>query len=110
MDALRVAGVLGAVGVLAGAFGAHGLKNVEGITDARIDMVKTGATYQLVHAVAIGALGRHSPRAALAWTAGTVLFSGSLYAYGLTGHKKFGAVAPIGGSLFVVGWIILALA
>jgi uncharacterized membrane protein YgdD (TMEM256/DUF423 family) len=72
-------------------------------------MVKTASQYNLVHAVAVGALGRGHPKAALAWGLGTVLFSGSLYAYGYTGEKKLGMIAPIGGSLLIAGWIILAL-
>jgi uncharacterized membrane protein YgdD (TMEM256/DUF423 family) len=51
MNYVSVAGWLGALGVAAGAFGAHGLKKVDGITDQRINMFSTGAHYQMIHAV-----------------------------------------------------------
>merc|ERR1712137_1536996 len=108
MDHIRLAGLLGALGVAAGAFGAHGLK---ARTDdaSRLQMFSTAAQYQMVHAIAIGALGARSPRAMMAWAAGTTLFSGSLYLYGYTGNKKFGMIAPIGGTLFIAGWVLLML-
>ena len=84
MDYIRMAGVMGVVGVAAGAFGAHGLQGVDGMTDRRLSMFKTGADYLLLRkfcskpifeieinlnpfsfsdAVAVGALGKYSPRA-----------------------------------------------
>lgn len=108
----RVAGVMGAVGVLLGAFGAHGLKNV--VTDAHLlDVWETAAKYQLVHAVAIGLVAAHPRRPAAAGAAfvvGTVLFSGSLYLMTLTGVRALGAITPFGGVAFVAGWIALAVA
>lgn len=109
MDFTRVAGVLGGLGVAAGAFGAHGLKGVAGVTEPRIAAFATGAHYQVLHAVAVGALAAKSPRAALLWSIGTAVFSGSLYLYGYTGNKTFGMVAPIGGTLLIAGWVALAL-
>jgi uncharacterized membrane protein YgdD (TMEM256/DUF423 family) len=108
MNFVQISGILGATGVALGAFGAHGLKKKADMTPERLGMFNTASHYQLLHAVAVGALGHHSARAAYLWVAGTVLFSGSLYAYGFTGEKKFGMIAPIGGTLFIAGWVALA--
>ena len=109
MNFVQISGILGGLGVVFGAFGAHGLKNKEGMTEQRLQMFSTGAHYQMIHAVAIGALGHKCPKAAWAWIGGSLLFSGSLYLYGYTGTKTFGMIAPIGGTLFIVGWAALAL-
>ena len=92
------------VAVAAGAFGAHALKT--SLTTGALTTFETAARYQLFHALAllvvVGLLDRpHHPavrRAAWAFLAGTVLFSGSLYALALTGHRWLGAVTPLGGA------------
>ena len=104
------------VAVAAGAFGAHALR--ARLSPELLAVFETGARYQMYHAVAMiaaawaavqwpGAL----PRAA-GWlfAAGTVLFSGSLYALALSGVRWLGAVTPLGGVAFLAGWICLALA
>jgi uncharacterized membrane protein YgdD (TMEM256/DUF423 family) len=90
-----------------GAFGAHALK-------ARLepDMLaafEIGVRYQVYHALALLLLAaiRGPNKAAWCFTAGIVVFSGSLYVLALTGVRKWGAVTPIGGLLFLAGWLIL---
>mmetsp|Transcript_5843 Transcript_5843/g.14242 ORF Transcript_5843/g.14242 Transcript_5843/m.14242 type:complete len:123 (+) Transcript_5843:189-557(+) len=110
---LRVAGFSGALAVGLGAFGAHGLK--ARVTDAALLKVwDTGAQYHLVHSLGIGLAavsnnGRPSPLAAACFAGGIVLFSGSLYTITLTGNRKLGMVAPIGGLAYMAGWTMLAL-
>jgi uncharacterized membrane protein YgdD (TMEM256/DUF423 family) len=114
--ALFAAGAIsGAIGVAAGAFGAHGLKGR--LPPELLAAFETGARYQLVHAVAILAAAWAATRfgASAAWggwllVAGTVLFSGSLYLMALTGAHRLGLVTPVGGVAFIAGWIVLAVA
>jgi uncharacterized membrane protein YgdD (TMEM256/DUF423 family) len=106
------AGFLGATGVGAGALGAHALRGT--LPPEMLDVWKTATLYQLVHTVALLALsftpGSRSPRgAAMAFVAGVPLFSGSLYALALGGPRWLGAVAPLGGSLMVAGWLLVGL-
>jgi uncharacterized membrane protein YgdD (TMEM256/DUF423 family) len=98
----------GLVGVAAGAFGAHALK--ARLTPDLLAIFETGA--RLV--AAAWAAGRFTGAAA-SWAgwlfvAGTVLFSGSLYALALTGVRGLGAVTPVGGVAFLAGWAALAVA
>jgi uncharacterized membrane protein YgdD (TMEM256/DUF423 family) len=82
-----------------------------------LDVFETGARYQLVHAVAllaVAALLARGPSRVLAagaalFVAGTVLFSGSLYALALSGTRTWGAVTPFGGLCLLGGWIALAV-
>jgi len=118
MDRLFFAmGALSAcLGVAAGAFGAHALK--DRLDAAALATFETGARYHMVHAfgllAAAWAVARWpGPQAAWAgwlFAAGTVVFSGSLYALSLTGVRSLGAVTPIGGVLFLAGWLCLAWA
>jgi len=103
----------GASGVLLGAFGAHALR---GHLDApAMGWWQTAVQYQLWHALAL-ALAVHAGRdragrvAVVASAIGIVLFSGSLYAMALGAPRWFGAITPLGGVGFIVGWIALALA
>lgn len=112
----RIAGVMGALGVLLGAFGAHGLKDFLAARHLPEEATKllevwnTGARYHLVHAVAIAACATHPrPTAPVAlFVAGTVLFAGSLYLMALTDVRVLGAVTPFGGVCFIAGWVALA--
>jgi uncharacterized membrane protein YgdD (TMEM256/DUF423 family) len=108
----KIAGVLGALGVALGAFGAHGLK--DRVTDPHLlEVWRTGAHYHLIHAVALLAVASHPSRpAAAGWlfVVGIALFSGSLYAMTLTGVRWLGAITPLGGVAFIVGWLVLAFA
>lgn len=116
---LLLSGVMGFLGVALGAFGAHGLKKaLAGKSDEaqRIAWWQTGAQYHLIHALAIGlaavAGGHATAGAAAGWLflGGIALFSGSLYAMTLTGIRALGAVTPLGGLLFLGGWIAIGLA
>jgi uncharacterized membrane protein YgdD (TMEM256/DUF423 family) len=110
---IRLAGALGFLGVALGAFGAHGLR--DRLPPGMLDVYKTGVLYHLLHAVALlavalGAERLARPRAvATLWTAGVVVFSGSLYALAITGVTTLGAVAPLGGLLLMAGWVTLAI-
>jgi uncharacterized membrane protein YgdD (TMEM256/DUF423 family) len=106
----RLGALSGASGVLLGAFGAHALKARVGEGSPLLATWSTAAQYQLLHAGAIlVASSAKRPAASAMFFAGTVLFSGSLYALVLTGIKPFGAVAPIGGALLAGGWLALLL-
>ncbi len=109
-----LAGLNGFLAVALGAFGAHGLeKALQGLADSdkRLDWWHTAAHYHLVHALALGLAAYLSQKAAypatiagLSFQAGIVLFAGSLYTMTLTGARWLGAVTPLGGLLFLVGW------
>ncbi|TWU38754.1 hypothetical protein Q31b_38320 [Novipirellula aureliae] len=118
---LVLAAVCGALGVLIGAFGAHGLPNLladRGLPEAtvlkRLDQFDVGARYHLIHAVVLLALaalpiGSHVLRTRIAWmfVAGILFFSGSLYLLVLTNQPKFGAITPIGGATWIAAWLLL---
>ena len=118
---LRLGAFFGAIAVIAGAFGAHYLKGLvdNGQLELRLlEAFKTGVQYQFYHALAIVMVScsggllwqRHFARwAILAWTAGILLFSGSLYALTFTGIGVLGAITPFGGVLFIVGWVLAFL-
>lgn len=106
----------GFLGVAAGAFGAHALKGRLGAD--MLVVFETGARYQMYHALALLAVGWACTRwpgavlTASGWlfVAGTVLFSGSLYALSLSGVRSLGAITPVGGLAFLAGWLCLAWA
>jgi uncharacterized membrane protein YgdD (TMEM256/DUF423 family) len=100
--ALALAGILGATGVAMGAFGAHALRATLEAAGTR-SAWETGVSFQLVHAVALlGFAG---------WLrAGTVVFSGSLYALALGGPRWLGPVTPLGGTALIAGWVLAAAA
>lgn len=114
---LQIGAIYGLLGVAAGAFGAHALR-----ARLPVDLLavwKTGVEYQLIHALAllaVGILGRSLPASGLlqgagwCFVAGVLLFSGSLYALSLSGVRVLGAVTPIGGVLFLAGWVLLLVA
>ena len=103
--------MLGFLGVVAGAFGAHGLR--PHLSAEELGWFETGVRYHLVHALALmfcGLLARtgSAPRlSAGCFLGGAVLFSGSLYAMALTGARWLGAVTPFGGLALAVGWVAL---
>lgn len=112
---LLVSAVAAFLGVGFGAFGAHGLRGR--LSPEMLAVFETGVRYQMYHALAIFAVGLLLPRfggwlvqlAGWSFTAGIVLFSGSLYALALTGTTAFGAITPLGGVLFLVGWAALII-
>src|SRR6187549_413195 len=113
---LLIGSVLGFLGVAFGAFGAHALK--ARLSSEMLVVFETGVRYQMYHAfavlivaAAIGRLGDARLLTAAGWffVLGVVLFSGSLYALALTGTGILGAITPIGGLLFLIGWACLAV-
>lgn len=108
--------VSGFTAVALGAFGAHGLADV--LDDGAKAVYQTGVSYQFYHTLAWGialtiAVRRPSrwlSRAETFFGVGIVLFSGSLYGLALTGLTTFGAVTPLGGVCFLVGWVMMAMA
>lgn len=110
-SALIAAGALNAAfAVAAGAFGAHGLR--ARLDPRALEIFETAARYQMFHALALILCGLIATRGATTagWIlqAGIVVFSGSLYALSLSGIKGLGAITPIGGLAFLVGWGWLA--
>jgi len=110
-----IAALLGATAVLAGAFGAHGLKAV--LTPAQLVTWKMASSYQLVHAVLLMVIAASALResrgfllASKVLLLGILVFSGSLYVYLLTGIKFLTLLTPLGGMLLVGGWLLLGFA
>ena len=101
------------LGVAAGAFGAHALKDI--LDQHLLDVYEKATRYQMYHAFGmvlcgfVGSIWRDAGAAKAGWLflAGTLLFSGSLYGVSLLGIRWLGAVTPVGGVLFIVGWGIL---
>lgn len=118
---LIVGALLGALSVILGAFGAHGLKKI--VPAETVATFQTGVQYQFYHAFAIlltGIIFKECTQPQLIWAGyafiiGVVLFSGSLYILTFlhdtasVGLKRIGIITPIGGLFFVAGWLLLAL-
>lgn len=113
---LIIAGILGALSVGIGAFGAHALQDTL-TANGRLDTFETAVKYQFYHTLALLLLGilmlnfdqSYLNYAAYAFVAGTVIFSGSLYTLSLTNMTWLGAITPIGGLGFILGWVFLVL-
>ncbi len=111
---LIVGALFGALGVVAGAFGTHGLK--DRISPDLLAVFETGARYQMVHALALLVVGLlivrfpHPCVTASGWLfiVGVVIFSGSLYVLAVTGVRWLGAITPLGGVALISGWLFLA--
>lgn len=110
---LFIAALSGFFSVALGAFAAHGLTHI--LDNKALIWIDTGLKYQFFHTLAILALGLSTWRnnkfanlAALAWTFGILLFSGSLYALAFGVSKVIAWITPIGGTLFLIGWLSLA--
>ena len=119
---LQTAAILGALAVALGAFGAHKLKQIVG--PETVTTFETGVRYQFYHVFALLAVailfgsfpGKNLQYAGICFIIGIILFSGSLYALtalqatNTVGLRGIGAVTPIGGVFFIIGWIFLFLA
>ncbi len=113
---LMIGALSGAIGVAAGAFGAHALRDT--VEPRLLEVFETAARYQMYHALALVAVGLVASRwptnllATAGWlfVVGTLFFSGSLYAMTFTGIRALGAVTPVGGVCFIAGWLCLAVA
>ena len=112
-----VAALFGALGIVLGAFGAHGLR--QRLTPELLALWQTAVQYHVWHALAmlaVGLLAQQLPQqrwlraAAALFFAGIVLFSGSLYALALGAPRLLGAMAPLGGLALIAGWLCLAAA
>jgi uncharacterized membrane protein YgdD (TMEM256/DUF423 family) len=105
-----------AIGVTLGAFGAHALKLR--ITEDLLAVFETGVRYQMYHALALLAVAWAATRWPGPWinasgwlfTLGILIFCGSLYLMTFTGVRWLGAITPIGGLCFILGWIAMAVA
>ncbi|WKA57929.1 DUF423 domain-containing protein [Planococcus shenhongbingii] len=120
MKFFLIAGAVNALlSVALGAFGAHMLEGR--VADKYLDTWQTAVQYQMFHAVGLMVVGilmsssLIGTLSSLSWAgylmlAGIIIFSGSLYVLSLTGISILGAVTPIGGVAFIVGWIMLIVA
>lgn len=101
------------VAVALGAFAAHGLRGR--LSPDMLNTFEVGVRYQMCHALALLAVawaltrwpGSSASAAGWLFVAGTVLFSGSLYVLTLTGVRWLGAITPLGGVAFLLGWLAL---
>lgn len=117
---LRIAALLGALSVILGAFGAHGLKQI--VDEHSLSIFETAVRYQFYHVFAlalVGILYKEFPATYLYYAGnffilGILFFSGSLYlltyksAAHIDGMNWVGPVTPIGGVFFIIGWVCLA--
>ncbi len=96
---LALAALNGLLGVLVGAFGAHGINDPQAKA-----WIATGSVYGLTHAAAAFAVAERSPGSAWAMSVGALIFSVSLYLIALAGQRWLGMLAPVGGTLMLGGW------
>ncbi|GAB6991124.1 DUF423 domain-containing protein [Paenibacillus pini] len=114
---LLLGGIMMFLAVALGAFGAHALKNK--LSEDQLKVYQTGIQYHMAHGLGLLILGLISKQldnsslvilAGWFLFAGIILFSGSLYALSLTGIRKLGAITPLGGVMFLVGWVLVVVA
>lgn len=109
--ATRVAAVSGALAVVLGAFGAHGLK--ESLAqNGTANIWEKAVFYHFIHAVMLFVLAQRPPLKAGPWWCffcGIMIFSGSLYLLAVTNRPWLGAITPLGGLSLIAGWIWLAV-
>ena len=107
--------ILCGLGVILGAFGAHGLR--ERLTPEMLVVFETGVRYHLIHGLGLLAIAWAVSRwpdtyvniAGYLFVAGILIFSGSLYVLAITGIRWLGAITPIGGVCLIIGWGLLAV-
>lgn len=115
-NAIRIGAVHGFLAVALGAFGAHALKDT--LDDYSAGIWDTAVQYQMFHASALIFIGilmskefvgevKQFNIAKHCFNFGIVFFAGSLYLLAVTGVKWLGAITPIGGVLFLIGWAML---
>ncbi|WP_226391033.1 DUF423 domain-containing protein [Penaeicola halotolerans] len=113
---IKIAAILGFLAVSIGAFGAHALEAT--LTEnGRLDTFETAVKYHFYHALALLLVGllmrdhdsKYLSYAAISFVMGIVIFSGSLYTLSLTNIRILGAITPIGGVGFILGWIFIFL-
>ena len=114
---LLTASISGAISVMIGAFGAHGLRKFLE-ANGRMDTFETAVKYQVYHSLALLLLGilmfhvqhRFLVLAGWSYILGILIFSGSLYLLCLSGYRWLGAITPIGGLFLIGGWLLIAFA
>ena len=115
MNYLLIGAMSGCLVVIMGAFGAHALNEL--LDDYGKSIYNKAVLYHMFHSIAIlilGLINKIQPEIQLSmagWSFvfGIILFSGSLYILAITGIKSFGMITPIGGVLFIIGWIFLII-
>ena len=110
---LLIAALSGFFCVALGAFAAHGLSHV--LDEKALTWIDTGLKYQIFHTLAVLVIAlspwheaKFARLAMLAWSLGILLFSGSLYALAFGAGKFLVWITPVGGTLFLIGWLCLA--
>ena len=117
MNWVSLGAVFGGLSVMLGAFGAHGLKNV--LSEQKLSAFHTATQYMGYHGLALVLVGilciqlgeeeaRSLKKIGMLFTAGIVMFSGSIYALTFGGPRFFGPLTPLGGLCFMIGWFTLA--
>jgi uncharacterized membrane protein YgdD (TMEM256/DUF423 family) len=109
--------LLAAAGITAGAMGTHLLEEVWKLPESDLETYEVAVRYQMYHALALMMIGLLMNRARSAWLSaaaiamllGIVLFSGGIYAWLATGQRPFVQVVPVGGTAWIVGWVLLAI-
>ena len=115
MNYLMIGAISGCLVVIMGAFGAHALNEI--LDDYGKSIYNKAVLYHMFHTVVIlmlGLINKIQPEVQLSlvgWSfiCGIILFSGSLYILSITGIKSLAMLTPIGGLLFIIGWILLLL-
>ena len=115
MKFFAIGAVLGALGVAAGAFGAHALESR--LAADRLQLFELAARYQMIHALALLATGLAAERipsglinsAGWLFVVGTLIFCGTIYALAFGAPRILGAVTPIGGLSLIAAWVMLAI-
>ena len=115
---LTIAALFGGLSVAGGAFASHALRDK--LSDRALEIFEVGIRYQMYHALALLLVALLLSRAeagqslltaaGFAFIAGVLIFSGSLYALSFSGIKWLGAITPLGGAAFLIGWGCLAIA
>jgi uncharacterized membrane protein YgdD (TMEM256/DUF423 family) len=111
MTATRIAAAFGLLAVLLGAFGAHGLNDLL-MQNGTAAIWEKAVFYHFIHAVMLFVLAERKVFPAVAWwsfLAGILFFSGSLYLLAVTNVRWLGAITPVGGASFILGWGALLL-
>lgn len=111
---VTAAGFLGVLAVIAGAFGAHALR--ESLTPRDLEIFETAVRYHLCHSIVLLVVGagvlplsvRSRRLAGIFFGLGVIVFSGSLYLLVFTGVRKWGMVTPVGGLMLILGWLVVA--
>ena len=115
MNYLMIGAISGCLVVVMGAFGAHALKDI--LDDYGKSIYNKAVLYHMFHSIALlilGLINKIQPEIPLfivggSFLFGIILFSGSLYILAITGIKPLGMITPIGGVLFIIGWVLLVV-